>query len=310
MTIFTTKYSQLTPFYSSVSDSVKMSESAASNSSDNIQECQLRSLFTNLPSACLAIVIYVDVAKNFDYSNPSRSFSCTVCAHGYHLSNDGQCTQISNCDANFSNKDSFLNGCGSCESGYSLSFFDNNGNSSTLSFDINSNTNSDLDNNTTKENRYMNQWIYNHHDLSLNRDIYNNISYKNISEIDYTTCHDVSSETIDQTNCLVYNFIDKKCSICRKGFVHDNFGSCQLTLPVGCQAIGDHQLDINLTLDPTWSSIDLTSTASDNSRVLATDLQLLSYYSGMNRSCETCEFGWKQYHLFTEDVIYIFILKF
>jgi hypothetical protein len=150
----------------------------------------------------------------------------------------------------------------------------------------------------------MNQWVFNHHDLSTTppRDIYNDNSYKHLSEVDYTICHDVSSEDGDQTNCLIYNFISKGCTVCKKGFIQDNFGSCQISMPVGCQTMGDFQIDLGLTLSNTWGSVNLDATDADHSRILANDLQLLSFYSGTNRSCDSCQFGWKQYHLFAENV--------
>jgi hypothetical protein len=305
MALYTSVSSQLMPFSASVSDSVKMSDFASVDSSDIVQKCLPRSTFSNLPASCLAVVVYVDLPKKFDYSNNSRSFGCSVCEHGYFLDSTGLCQQVSNCDASYSNKNYFFNGCGSCASGYSLTFFNNNGNSISVNFSDNDSGNSDLDNRTTLANRYLNQWIYNHHDLSASppRDIYNSAFGNSNTEVDYTSCHDISSEPADQSNCHIYDFINKKCSLCKPGFIRDQFGTCHdQGLPFGCNGLKDNAPDFILSLDSNWESVDKTSTANDVSRVVVNDLQALAFYSNVGQTCSACDLGWKQIHVFSEDV--------
>lgn len=292
------------PFSAAVADSVKMSDFAPSNGSDVIQLCQPRSTFTDLPASCLAVVVYVNLPKNYDYSSTGRSFACTVCGHGHHLDDKGLCQPITNCDSAFADKDGFFNGCGACAGAHSLTFFNNNGNDLTLTFDVNKQTNSDLDNQTSQANRYAGQWVYNHHDMSAtpSRDIYSNSLFDSINEVDYTSCHDTSSEPTDQADCLVYDFLQNSCAVCNPGHVKDNFGSCQQSLAHGCAQIGDREVDMVLALDPAWANVAFDSTAEDSTRLLASDLQALAYYSGTGRTCSSCEFGWKQYVVFAEDV--------
>lgn len=305
MALYTTVDSQLKPFSASVSDSSTMSDFPVQNSADKVQACQARSLFANLPAACLALVVYVDVPKDFDYSSASRSFGCSVCAHGFYLDGQGLCQAISDCDASYANANFFFNGCAKCAAGFSLTYFNNNGNGLTVSFEDNDSGNSDLHNQTTLANRYANQWIFNHHDLSASppRDMYNDALSRHISEVDYTSCHDTSAEPRDQTHCFLYDFVNRKCDMCEGGFQLDSFGLCQdQALPVGCSGWKDPLLEPTLAQDPGWSAVALDSTSSDFSRMLANDLQALSFYSNLGQSCQSCDFGWRQILNFSENV--------
>lgn len=279
MVIYTKSNFKIKSFNKNISSGQTMEHLDPTNSSSNIQECLTKSSFTNLPGECLVLNVFIDIAKNYDYSSSSRSFNCIVCKHGYKLSQDGDCEEIMNCDKNnVDYKDDYYSACGECAAGFALTFYNNNGNSA------------HIDQNNLSDFRYNNLFIYSFH-VENTRDIFNDERYDHISEVDYTTCHSLSSHS-EHSNCKIYDFKHKKCVFCRDGFRFDSFGICSTESDsVGCTN-SKRTFNTFTYIDDMITLGSEDSTSSDINGFLMNDLQALMFYSIEAGICESCKYSW------------------
>jgi hypothetical protein len=284
MVIYTTSDCKIKSFNKNISSGQKMEHSDPSNSSSNIQECLTKSSFTNLSSNCLVLNVLIDVLKDYDYSSSSRSFNCVVCKYGYKLTKDGNCQEILNCDKeNADYKDDYYSVCGQCAAGHALTFYNNNGNTVAI------------DKGNLDDFRYNNLLIYSHH-VETTRDIFNDDKYDDISEVDYTSCHSMTSHP-GHDHCKVYDFKHKKCVFCKEGFRFDSFGICSTESDsVGCNdSKRTFNIDIYIDSSVTLGSED--STASDINSFIMNDLQALMFYSVEAGVCSSCKYSWRNIFL-------------